>query len=321
MNCLKNKLHNLEAALAYIIFNRPVHTQKSFAYLKHLKPRKLYVIADGPRNEVEKILTDACRSIIGQIDWECDLHTNYSDTNLGCKQRVSTGISWVFAQEEKAIFLEDDCIPGKSFVVFCNTMLDRYSNDENVMHIGANNFQFGKKAGDGDYYFSNYAHIWGWASWRRAWKHYNADIPEWPQLKQNRALDKVFDGDSIQLEYWKNTLDKMYNKEIDTWDYQWLLAIWKTGGKCIIPEVNLVENIGFDEAATHTRQESKQVNILKAASLYSVNAPSNENIKHEADAKFFYRWFGIQKPSSVTLLSKIKNKAHVIRQKFGFVRP
>ena len=163
---------SLSTPVAFIIFNRPDTTEIVFETIRQAKPSKLLVVADGPRTdrsgEVEKCT--ATRAVIERVDWECEVITNYSDVNLGCKRRVSGGIDWIFSQVEEAIILEDDCLPAPSFFQFCQTMLERYRYDDRISMIGGSNYQQENSRTSDSYFFTKYAHIWGWATWRRAWK-------------------------------------------------------------------------------------------------------------------------------------------------------
>ena len=217
------------------------------------------IIADGPRPG-HPTDADRCREtreVVAQIDWPCEVQRNYSDVNLGCKLRVSSGLDWVFDQVERAIVLEDDCIPHEDFFSFCDNLLDRYENDPRVWVITGNNFQHGKKRGQASYYFSKFNHCWGWATWRRAWKHYRVDIPFWPQWKSTSDWRKKL-PDPLERQVWSDLLDRVKRGEIDTWDYQWTACVWHHGGLTATPNVNLVTNIGFGPDATHTVSSGDQ---------------------------------------------------------------
>ena len=123
-------------------------------------------------------LRAGARAVTEEVDWPCEVERDYADANLGCKRRVSTGVSWVFEQAEEAILLEDDCLPHPSFFRYCEELLERYRDDDRVMHISGDNLRFGRR-GEASYFFSRYPHVWGWASWRRAWRHYDPDLREW----------------------------------------------------------------------------------------------------------------------------------------------
>jgi hypothetical protein len=243
----------MKTPIALIIFNRPQHTERVFEVIRQAKPQKLLVIADGPRpdrpGEAEKCA--AARAIIDRVDWECEVFKNFSDKNLTCGVRVSTGISWVFDHVEEAIILEDDCVPHSSFFEFCSEMLERYRDDSRIMHISGNNFWSYKYQLEHSYSFSRYTLSWGWATWRRAWKYHDLYIKSWPEVKHNNLLKGVL-GDDHAVKNWTNIFQRQKDQNYDTWDYQWTLACWLQNGLSIIPNVNLVSNIGFGADATHT---------------------------------------------------------------------
>jgi len=244
----------LKTPVAFLIFNRPDTTIRVFEEIRRTRPPKLFVIADGPRadrpGEVDKC--QAVRAIIDTVDWSCEVLKNYSDVNLGCKVRISSGLDWVFEQVEEAIILEDDCLPHPTFFRFCEELLERFRDDERVGMISGDNFQNGNWTPEESYYFSRYSHIWGWASWRRAWLHYDVEIKDWPTQKKKGLLNKVFPESMISRYRWEKVFNRVYAGMIDTWDYQWLLTCWKQDCLICLPKNNLISNIGFGPDATHT---------------------------------------------------------------------
>lgn len=243
----------LKTAVLFLIFNRPDTTKQVFDAIRKAKPPRLYVAADGLRaekpGEVEKV--EQVRRIATQLDWECEVKTLFRDKNLGCKIAVSSAIDWFFENEEEGIILEDDCLPSQSFFWFCEELLERYRDDERIMMISGDNFQFGKRRTHDSYYFSQYTHIWGWASWRRAWINYDVQIKLWPEIKGGRWLFDI-SGNKKSAQYWTHIFDNIYNGKIDTWDYQMNFTCWSQNMLVILPNINLISNIGFDGDATHT---------------------------------------------------------------------
>lgn len=252
----------LNTPVAFIIFNRPQHTRRSFAVIREQRPTKLLIIADGPRigHPTDADRCAETREVVAHIDWPCEVLREYAEVNMGCKRRVSSGLDWVFAQVEKAIVLEDDCLPNDDFFSFCDRLLTRYESDPRIWVITGNNFQNGKKRGVAAYYFSKFNHCWGWATWRRAWQHYRVDIPFWPAWKDTDAW-KAAIPDPVERKIWSSLLDRVQAGEIDTWDYQWTAAAWYYGGLTATPQVNLVTNIGFGPEATHTVTVDDQVGL------------------------------------------------------------
>lgn len=244
----------MKTAVALIIFNRAETTQLVFNAIRQAKPAKLLVIADGPRatHPDDAARCAAARAVIEQVDWECEVLKNYSETNLGCGLRPATGISWVFEQVEEAIILEDDCLPHPSFFQFCEELLAHYRHDARVMHISGNNFQQVQPRTDYSYSFSRYPHIWGWASWRRAWNCFDFELKAWAAVRDGAWLEDYL-GNEHHARFWSSEFERVYGADKShIWDYQWTYACFTQNGLSINPNVNLVSNIGFTQGATHT---------------------------------------------------------------------
>jgi len=255
-----------------------------FEAIARQKPEKLLVIADGPRSVDEAIDCAEARSIIDLVDWDCDVSTNFSETNMGCRERVSSGISWVFEQCEEAIILEDDCLPHPTFFRFCDELVERYRYDERVMVISGDNFQAGHKRGMHSYYFSAYNHVWGWASWRRAWKLYDPGMKGWPERRGTSWLMETCQTPAA-ARFWRDKFDQVYSGRIDTWDYQWTFACWLHHGLSVLPNVNLVSNIGFGGKATHTGDPTSVLaNIPPEEMKFPLQHPTTVTRDEEADA-------------------------------------
>ncbi len=306
--------------VGFFIFNRPDVTEKVFAAIAQAKPKQLFVVADGPRpdrpGEAEKC--EKTRSIIQKVDWDCEVTTNYSDTNLGCGRREASGFDWIFSQVEEAIFLEDDTLPSSSFFSFCEAMLERYRHDERIMSInGDNSVNQGKTADS--YYFSKYPHSWGWASWRRAWQHYSYSMKSWSEFKQSGLFDLICE-DQYERKYWANIFDQMYENPqvLDTWDYQWLYTCWSQGGLAIAPNQNLISNIGFNRLdAAHTVQDNPR-SRLKTADIWEIQNPLFVVRHREADRRSFDLIFGGKEMREQNrLLLKVRRHLSSARKKFA----
>lgn len=300
----------MKTPVALIIFNRPDFVARMLSAIAAARPAKLLVIADGPRadrpDDIEKCA--AARRVIERVDWDCEILTNYSDINLGCGLRPATGIDWVFAQVEEAIILEDDCLPHPSFFPFCEELLARYRDDERVMMIGGVNFLGEWRTPGQSYYFSRFGGSWGWASWRRAWQHFDFKLALWPEVVRRRVLEAMF-PDPAQCAYWREIFQQVYAGRSDVWDYQWLLACWINSGYRIFPEVNLISNIGFGADATHTFGESPLANMPAAEIALPLRHPPFVTRSVEADAKIMAQFCP---PSALTaaqrdLAQQLKN--------------
>ncbi len=294
----------MKTPVAFLIFNRPDTTERVFELIRQAKPLKLLVVADGPRadrvGEAEKCA--AARAIIDRVDWKCQVIKNYSSTNLGCKQRVSTGLNWVFDTVEEAIILEDDCLPHYTFFQFCEELLDRYRDDKRVMHIAGNTFGITSNNSVESYYFSKSINIWGWATWKRAWQHYDVDISFWPEiLKENRLLDLIDFKDEAQARH--KDWERVYAKKIDTWDYQWFLTCLCQGGYAVVPSKNLISNIGFNQDATHTTDSGDRFANLNTCEVEFPLIHPKFVVRYKCvDRVYFERVYKIK------MTTKIRNK-------------
>ena len=238
-----------------IAWRRPHTLRQVINAIRPISPSRLYVACDGPspRRGGESVQVAATRAVIeNEIDWPCEIFRFYSEVNQGCRLGVTRAITWFFEQVEEGIILEDDCVPHIDFFRYCTTLLDRYRYDTRVWCISGNNFQNGQWRGDGSYYFSRYNHCWGWASWRRCWQHYDGGLELWPALKNSDLLKSVF-PDSVERRYWTRIWQRLLSKgQPDTWDYQWFFTLQINEALTALPNVNLVQNVGFGQDATHT---------------------------------------------------------------------
>ncbi len=246
----------LQTPVTFIVFNRPDLTQIVFDEIRKVQPKQLFVIADGPREPEEWDKCKAARKIIETVDWDCKISRNYSDVNLGCRERVSSGLNWMFKQVEEAIILEDDCVPNISFFRFCEQLLAKYRMDNRIMLISGYNAQQSWQSDKQDYFFSHLGGIWGWASWGRAWKKFDLEMTHLDEVIQRQKLRHLL-GEQLGKIRENQFLD-CRNKQIDTWDYQWAYSRHINSGLAIVPSRNLIENIGFREDATHTKHSNRR---------------------------------------------------------------
>lgn len=238
--------------VAFCFFNREDKAMAVFSKIKEVRPQKLYLISDGPRDcrdGEDKIVNEVRDAVLGAIDWECEVKTNFAEKNMGCGDRISSGLSWVFDNEEQAIILEDDCVPDVTFFEYCRQMLDYYKDDERIMSIGGSSSDL-YDAKEGDYCFTKTPFIWGWATWRRAWNKYDYKLKDWPELKKSKFFKKHFPGKSYL--FYTSEFQALYNHKFDTWDYQLMYATIKNNMLNISPKRSYISNIGFDGESTHT---------------------------------------------------------------------
>jgi hypothetical protein len=288
----------------FLLFNRPLHTQCVFQKIRELKPKELYVAADGPRpNRQEDVenCKQARQVVLDNIDWDCHIHTLLRDHNLGCGLSVSSSITWFFENVEEGIILEDDCVPELSFFFYCSDLLMRFRNEERMMHIGGSNF-LNRTVSRNSYYFSKYPHIWGWATWKRAWNTYKFRIDD----EVEGALPMIFqtyEWSRAEKKYWTRCL--LEAEKVDTWDCQWAFAVWRKGGLSILPSSNLILNIGFDGHATHTKHIHPEYQLINLGNSVKMIHPSSVEIETQADNAYFDRFLR----EKHTFMSKTKKLA------------
>lgn len=244
-----------------ISFNRPDFTEQVLERIREIKPNRLYLFRDGPRNnnQSDVLQTNEVKKVLETIDWPCDVKRNYSEDNLGCKNGVSTAINWFFENEKMGIILEDDCLPTANFFEFMDVLLHKFEKNEEIMHISGTSFDRADQNQILTYSACNIPHVWGWGSWRRSWAKYSNKFDKKDLNELDILLNKYFKNNNVIKKYWKKTFNNLLQNKIDTWDYQWTYTIWKNKGVCINPSVTMIENIGFDNRATHTIVE-KHIN-------------------------------------------------------------
>jgi hypothetical protein len=246
----------MTVAVLLIAWRRPHTTRQVIDALRRYAPTRLYVACDGANpsrpEEAEKVA--ATRQLIdAEVDWPCQVQRRYSEENLGCSLGPSLAIDWFFENENEGIILEDDCVPHLEFFSFCEDLLQRYRNDERIWCISGCNLQDGNWRGDGSYYFSRYAHCWGWASWRSRWSSFDRNLLLWPKVVSDYSLSSVL-TDPVECSYWAEIFWRTYleSSQQTWWDYQWFFACLMNSGLTALPNRNLISNIGFGADATHT---------------------------------------------------------------------
>jgi len=299
-------MNTFETPVLLLIFNRPDHARQVMERIREVRPAQLFVGADGPRatqsGDIEKC-KQTRNEVTKLIDWPCEVKTLFQENNLGCGGGPAAAISWFFEQNEEGIILEDDCLPELAFFNFCSTLLKRYRNEKKVMHISGNNFQNGIQRGSASYYFSAYNHNWGWASWRRSWVNFNYAIDIFDPIQLTNNLTG-YGFNNMEKKFWLEKLNAISQKTPkDIWDYQWSYAIWKNSGLSILPNVNLVVNIGFGSEATHTKAApfhwTSQSNAFQ-----ELTHPDNILINQDADHYTFNNLFHRGDP----FIRRVKNK-------------
>jgi MoaA/NifB/PqqE/SkfB family radical SAM enzyme/polysaccharide pyruvyl transferase WcaK-like protein len=258
-----------ETPILFLIYKRPDLTEVVFEAIRRQQPKYLFVAADGPKENKpeEKQRCLATRKIIEKIDWDCQVKTLFRENNLGCKKAVSSAINWFFEHVDQGIVLEDDCLPEPSFFRFCEDLLRYYKNDSRVFQITGNNMYWPRPDFAYSYFFTKYVEIWGWATWKRAWKFFDIEMKNFSEASQPQAtLDTVFDN-RFEFEHRAGLFQSVIDNKLDSWANIWAYVNFINNGLTIIPKVNLVSNIGFANQATHTADVNSSYSNLNRSTM------------------------------------------------------
>lgn len=281
----------------FITFNRPSESRRALEAIRSIKPTKLYVASDSPRpgnpQDIERVAS--VRSIVKEIDWDCQCEYLFQEKNLGCGRGPATAIDWFFDNVEAGIILEDDCVATDSFFVFCKEMLERYVDDDRIMAVAGANVTRNIKYST-SYVYSNFPIMWGWATWRRAWKKYDFDMVDWPTVKRNKSFSErgseKWKYHPVFIEFFQKTYEKAARQEADVWDHQWIFCNWRNHGLTVTPTKNLVKNIGFGVDATHTiKDDLGRGGFATHIMLPPYFGPKNVEAHREIDAYIAKHWF------------------------------
>lgn len=279
-----------KGAVAFFFFNRPEWTRLSFERIRDYAPARLLLIADGPRTPEEGRRVEECRAIVERIDWDCEVSRHYSDRNLGCRERISTGLRWVFGQVEAAMILEDDCVAHPDFFEFCHAALHRYRDRPEIMHVSGSTFVIPPNC-HASAWFSRHSDIWGWATWRRAFELYDVTMKDW---SWRRRLPAGWLGDTqLERNYWRGCFDKIWRGQVDTWDYQWHYALMRRRAFGVVPRVNLITNIGHGPTATHTHACGVDVDLQATEPLGPLMLPPEPVRDPRMDTLLFMRRYAL----------------------------
>lgn len=285
-----------QTPILLIIFNRPATTQQVFNAIKQVKPKFLFVAADGPRPTMpdDKEKCKQARAIIEQIDWDCDIKILFREKNLGCGCGPAEAITWFFENVEEGIILEDDCLPSNDFFRFAETMLHKYKDNDKIMLVAGTNFLGSWKSKKQAYFFSSFIHTWGWASWQRAWSLYDYELSDWgekkslSQFKKNIATRRMYNRLMYIFDYTKANLSS-----ITWWDFQWCYCVLKNGGLCVVPSVNLITNLGIGSDSSHTTNPNNLATPILKTYVLKGNLLDDMPLVAELpfDKKFFKKIF------------------------------
>ena len=248
-----------------MVFKRPELTRKVLSQLRASKVKRLYISSEAPENcDSEGGVEEVRRIIVEEIDWNCRVDYNFREKNRGLREGVLAGIDWFFENESEGIILEDDCIPSAEFFGFCAVMLKKFRNHPEVMHVAGDNSASVKIPQDWSYCFIDYPHVWGWATWKRAWNLYDRDLVMWRKFASTRLVSSLFPFED-ERKIWEPLLNRLWSDGVpDTWDWQWAITLKMHRGLSVQAIPNLVSNIGSGPLATHTRSLGERENVAPA---------------------------------------------------------
>jgi hypothetical protein len=238
-------MNNL-APIALFVYNRPKHTQQTVeALLLNPQAREtdLYIFSDAAKNEATQTDVNLVRNYINQISGFNKVEIVERTTNWGLANSVIDGVTRLCKDFGKVIVLEDDLVISPHFLEFMNAGLDKYQSDEKVMQIAGYMFPVKLDISE-DALFMPLTSSWGWATWHRAWQHFDPSAKGYYLLGNNAKLKKAFDlGDKYP--YFKMLESQRLNK-VDSWAIRWYLSVFLLNGLVLYPRKSLVDNNGFD---------------------------------------------------------------------------
>jgi len=315
----------LNTPVALSVFNRPESTELVFRAIAQVRPTRLFVFADGPRSSDEGQLCARARAVAQNVDWDCDVSYDLSEVNLGARHRYASGVDWVFSQAGEAIVLDDDCVPDPTFFRFCDAMLERYRDDPRVMMVSGSNYLERWHDDRQSYHFSYFGGVWGWASWKRAWRFYDVTMAAWGDEEVRRQIRDLLADEEIYA-FQAQRFDRLAADPGDrhSWDLPWSLARLAQAGLTVVPAVNLVSNVGNVDGRglppTHPL-----ANLRTAPMSFPLRAPpavAADRAHDQLHVRQIFEWWGDQAPNESRTRSTAMHRrlARASRRFLGRVR-
>lgn len=313
---------HVETAVLLLLFNRPEPTRRVFDVIRAVRPTRLYVAADGPRTShpEDPERCDEVRRVATSVDWPCEVRTLFRTTNLGLRAAVTEALDWFFRHETAGVILEDDCLPDPTFFRFCSELLDRYADDERVMVISGDDYHPPDWPRECSYSFTRYPFIWGWATWRRAWRHNDPSMTDWPERRRSSWLLELGDGHRDFAAYWTDRFDDVASDLVDSWAYVWMYSCWVRGGLSIMPTTNLVQNIGYGQQATHTTVDDWRAAHLAAPMAFPLRHPGPVERDPRLDRWADRHVYNLERRASRLLLRRLADASPPFRRVLKSVR-
>lgn len=250
-----------DTPILIVAWNRPAHARRLVDSVRPFRPSQVWVSVDGPRDSSDVLPIERTKkSILDSLDWACNIRTQFHESNLGCREGVSSALDWFFAGNDEGIILEDDLVLGSESLPFLQAMLEKYRDEPRVMSVSADN-SLGVKVRDGSsYFFLGFPHVWGWATWKRAWSLYDRNMDSWIAARSGQGVSSFFSSSQSE-HFWARLFDRVaFEPKLDSWAWCWAATHFAHGGLSVQAGKNLVSNAGFDSSATHTESKTERAN-------------------------------------------------------------
>ncbi|WP_158798578.1 glycosyltransferase [Pedobacter sp. L105] len=239
------------APIALFVYNRPKHTERTLKFLKQnelAEDSRLFVFSDGPKTAADEDLVNEVRELLKNIDGFKSVEIIERKENMGLANSVIAGVSRLSAAYGQVIVFEDDLITSPYTLNYFNDALNRYRQEDRVMHIGAYMYHL-QDTELPESFFYRAATSWGWATWERAWQHFEPNIDT--LMAQFDAKKRAAFSIDHNMNFWKQMQDFKRGKN-NSWAIRWYASIFLKNGLTLNPAQSLVNNIGHDGSGVHS---------------------------------------------------------------------
>ncbi len=239
------------APIALFVYNRPKHTQQTVEALQRNAlaiESVLYIFSDASKSSEAAEAVRAVREYIKGVTGFRSISIVERGGNWGLANSITDGVTRLCNEYGRVIVLEDDLVVSPHFLEYMNAALDRYREDERVMQISGHMFPVDITA-ETDAVFLPMTTSWGWATWQRAWQHFDPAATGYEKLKRDVKLRRQFNLDGA-YDYF-GMLELQLQGKIDSWAVRWHLSVFLRSGITLFPRKTLVRNMGFDGSGTH----------------------------------------------------------------------
>jgi GT2 family glycosyltransferase len=245
------------APIALFVYNRPEHTRRTLKFLQQnllADESRLFIFSDAAAGPEEEENVKEVRELISGINGFKTVEVVERPKNLGLASSIIEGVTRLVKEYGQIIVFEDDLISSPYTLTYFNKALKRYQDEDKVMHIGAYMYPL-KSAGPDkkqclpETFFYRAATSWGWATWERAWNHFEPDIDKLISKFNSRMIHDFSIDDSMN--FWKQMKEFKAGKN-NSWAIRWYASIFLNGGLTLNPSESLINNIGHDGTGIHS---------------------------------------------------------------------